>query len=160
MKVRVPISIKESLIRETLGELKRAGQNEGREAIILWFGKRTTQGLEITEVFNPIQEAGEDFFRIPEEGMKAIMTRIRETRGMIVAQVHSHPAEAFHSVADDEWAIIRHEGALSLVVPFFGSRTQIGDFWSHVKTYEFSRRATWDEVNDNTMKTLFEVVHE
>jgi len=36
---------------------------------------------------------------------------------MVAAQVHSHPDEAFHSKGDDEWAIVRHEGALSIVVP-------------------------------------------
>lgn len=39
---------------------------------------------------------------------------------LFVARIHSHPAEAFHSAADDANPVLTHEGALSIVVPFFG----------------------------------------
>jgi len=39
---------------------------------------------------------------------------------LFVARIHSHPAEAFHSPADDANPVLTHEGALSIVVPFFG----------------------------------------
>ncbi len=37
-----------------------------------------------------------------------------------VARIHSHPALAFHSPADDANPAITYPGALSIVVPFFG----------------------------------------
>jgi hypothetical protein len=37
-----------------------------------------------------------------------------------VARIHSHPAEAFHSPTDDANPALTFEGALSIVVPFFG----------------------------------------
>lgn len=37
-----------------------------------------------------------------------------------VARIHSHPAEAFHSRTDDRNPILTHDGALSIVVPYFG----------------------------------------
>ena len=37
-----------------------------------------------------------------------------------VARIHSHPGLAFHSPTDDANPAITHEGALSIVVPFFG----------------------------------------
>ncbi|MFE2755359.1 hypothetical protein ACFXGA_25480 [Actinosynnema sp. NPDC059335] len=39
---------------------------------------------------------------------------------LYVARIHSHPYEAFHSRADDANPALTHEGALSVVVPFFG----------------------------------------
>jgi len=36
------------------------------------------------------------------------------------ARIHSHPGDAFHSAADDANPVITFEGALSIVVPFFG----------------------------------------
>lgn len=39
---------------------------------------------------------------------------------LYVARIHSHPAEAFHSRADDANPVLTHDGALSIVVPFFG----------------------------------------
>lgn len=37
-----------------------------------------------------------------------------------VSRIHSHPGLAFHSPADDANPAITHEGALSVVTPFFG----------------------------------------
>lgn len=37
-----------------------------------------------------------------------------------VARIHSHPAEAFHSPTDDRNPILTQQGALSIVVPYFG----------------------------------------
>lgn len=37
-----------------------------------------------------------------------------------VARIHSHPGLAFHSPTDDANPALTHEGALSIVVPFFG----------------------------------------
>jgi hypothetical protein len=39
---------------------------------------------------------------------------------LYVARIHSHPGDAFHSAADDANPVISFEGALSIVVPFFG----------------------------------------
>jgi hypothetical protein len=45
---------------------------------------------------------------------------------LYVARIHSHPAEAFHSPADDANPVLSHEGALSIVVPFFGLGLRLG----------------------------------
>ena len=37
-----------------------------------------------------------------------------------VARIHSHPAGAFHSPTDDANPVLTFEGALSIVVPYFG----------------------------------------
>lgn len=36
------------------------------------------------------------------------------------ARVHSHPFEAFHSPTDDANPVLTYQGALSIVVPYFG----------------------------------------
>jgi hypothetical protein len=36
------------------------------------------------------------------------------------ARIHSHPFEAFHSPTDDANPVLTYQGALSVVVPFFG----------------------------------------
>jgi hypothetical protein len=46
---------------------------------------------------------------------------------MVVAQVHSHPMDAFHSCIDDAEAIPRRAGAYSLVLPNFGTRQGLLD---------------------------------
>jgi len=37
-----------------------------------------------------------------------------------IARIHSHPGPAFHSETDDENPVLTHEGALSIVAPWFG----------------------------------------
>lgn len=39
---------------------------------------------------------------------------------LYLVRVHSHPGDAFHSPTDDRNPALTHEGALSVVVPYFG----------------------------------------
>lgn len=43
-----------------------------------------------------------------------------------VARIHSHPCLAFHSPTDDANPAITHEGAISIVAPFFGLGLRLG----------------------------------
>ena len=78
--------------------------------------------------------------------MAALHGDLRSRRVMVAAQVHSHPRDAFHSKADDRWAIVRHEGALSLVVPNFALGTTVATFLDDTKVYRLSMSDQWVEV--------------
>ena len=132
-------------IDQTLIHLRQAGQRN-QECVVLWLGKRQASHIDLLYCYKPPQRAEADQFYIPPEGMTELQSKLRAERLMVAAQVHSHPEDAFHSKADDRWAIIRHEGALSLVVPRFASDTFINNFLDQTKVYRFSNRATWDEV--------------
>lgn len=132
-------------VESTLGFLTAAGQRH-IECIVLWLGKRNGDQVRVEEAYLPDQVAEEDMFHIPQPSMTKLYAHLRAKRLMVAAQVHSHPHEAFHSLADDRWAIIRHEGALSLVVPYFASRTTVANFLDQTKVFEFSSSLTWDEV--------------
>ncbi len=43
-----------------------------------------------------------------------------------VARIHSHPGLAFHSPTDDTNPVLTQEGAVSIVVPFFGLGLRAG----------------------------------
>lgn len=159
MKERSRVTVSQAHIETSIRAFRKAGEDDA-ECVVLWLGKRTATGLIVMEVYRPLQQAGADFFHIPDEGMTALMARLRELRGMVVAQVHSHPHAAFHSKADDEWAIVRHEGALSLVVPDFGIRTKTTNFWEKTKVFELSHGSEWTEIPFSEVKMLFEVAHE
>lgn len=45
---------------------------------------------------------------------------------LYVARIHSHPALAFHSPTDDANPALTHEGAYSIVVPYFGLGLRAG----------------------------------
>lgn len=45
---------------------------------------------------------------------------------MYLIRAHSHPGRAFHSPVDDRNPALTHEGALSVVVPYFGLGLRCG----------------------------------
>jgi proteasome lid subunit RPN8/RPN11 len=134
-----------SIVDTTLGYLRDAGNTE-RECVVLWLGRRESSEIHVTRAYRPLQTARADMFVIPREGIAAMHSELRRERLMVAAQVHSHPLQAFHSKADDRWAIVRHEGALSLVVPYFASGTSLRNFLDETKVFRFSPNAQWIEV--------------
>lgn len=133
------------LVETTLSRLREAGQARC-ECVMLWLGRRTGDYIEVVDAYRPEQISREDMFKIPRASMNLLYGELRRHRLMVAAQVHSHPKEAFHSRADDHWAIVRHEGALSLVVPYFASNTTTANFLDQAKIFQFSNDARWTEV--------------
>ena len=133
------------LVDLTLDRLRKAGQRR-RECIVLWLGRRDGELIWVEDAYLPPQAAKADMFHISPMGMTALHAELRRHRLMVAAQVHSHPREAFHSKADDRWAIVRHEGALSLVVPNFAIGTTASTFLDETRVYQFSALAQWIEV--------------
>jgi proteasome lid subunit RPN8/RPN11 len=141
----MPVICTVDQIRQTLEHLRHAGRRSV-ECVVLWLGRRSGANIQVVDVYRPVQTADEDMFHIPPEGMQALHKELRARRLMVAAQIHSHPERAFHSQADDRWAIIRHEGALSLVVPDFAAHTTGDTFRVDTKVFQFSGSARWVEV--------------
>ncbi len=135
--------ISKTLISETVDHL-RASQL--RERVVLWLGRRTGDDVRIHEVFLPVQVTDADYFRIPPAGMDALFGHIRAAGLFVAGQVHTHPHDAFHSPADDRWAIVRYEGALSLVVPEFCQRTTSITFVGDAKVFRLDAEDRFVEV--------------
>jgi len=134
------------LIDETLGHL-RAGGSANCETVVLWLGIVRDGSAEVREVHRPEQRVDTDFFLIPQEGVRAMMRRLTETRFQILAQVHSHPEAAFHSSTDDACAIIRHVGAVSIVIPYFAVGTDSTTFANRAATYQLDAFDHWIAVD-------------
>lgn len=138
-KLRCPAAA----VEETLRLLVEGGARKS-ETLVLWLGRQPHDDLsEVIEVYRPEQEAAFDFFRVPPLSMRKLMRHLSERRLRILAQVHTHPYEAFHSEADDRWALIRHEGALSLVIPYFAASTNLLNFLAQTKIYRLSDKDEW-----------------
>lgn len=136
------------VIHATLELLRRAGLG-GREGIVLWLGQRADEHIQVTDVYQPLHTSKSDMFHITPAGMNALHKELRNRRRMVAAQVHTHPGRAYHSKADDRWAIIRHVGALSLVLPHFAFDTTVETFLEAAKVYRFSENSSWLLVPQN-----------
>jgi hypothetical protein len=131
------------VLGETIALLRRGGER-GEERVVLWLARSTARDqAPIAEVYEPEQIADVDYFKLPPESIRRLMVHLRTTRRKVVAQIHTHPGQAFHSEADAEWAIIRHVGALSLVLPRFAESTTLSSFLREVMTYEYSAEGEW-----------------
>jgi hypothetical protein len=132
-----------TLLRQTIDILRRGGQRQ-EERIALWLSTAAQRSpAPIVDVYEPAQIASIDYFRLPPESMRALMDHLRSTRRRIVAQIHTHPGRAFHSDVDAEWAIVRHVGALSLVLPRFAATTTPETFLDDVMTYAYTAEGEW-----------------
>lgn len=150
------LEIKTSLVENTIFELQRGGR-DNCERVLLWLGSQAVDEKIVEEIYVPEQYAEADFFRIPRPSMAKLMRYLRKTNQRILAQVHSHPEEAFHSLADDRWAIIRHKGALSLVLPRFALETGTMSFISDIAVFELSPLNEWIKVPKDAIKNYLSV---
>ena len=140
-RLQIPFSLLEDSIRSFKA-------SPYKEKVVLWLGNKNNGLYVVQEVFTPIQITEADYFHIPKEGMSQLMEKLKSSRKMLVAQVHTHPSEAFHSLADDEWAIVRHLGSYSLVIPSFCSLTSAHNFKQHVASFVLSNTNMWEQVDN------------
>jgi hypothetical protein len=139
------VRVGEAALRATIDALRSAGARQ-LEGIVLWLGRRSAGEIEVQEAYVPEHAAGPRHFHIPPLGMVALLERLAETGTLVAAQVHSHPFEAFHSDADDDHAVVRHVGALSIVLPDFAQRTSPASFLADAAVFMLDRRNVWSEV--------------
>lgn len=147
-KPQMALNIPSAFIEQSITDLKASTK---KEKVLLWLGKRTPNGFRVEEVFTPIQVTDRDYFIIPKEGMQQLMNKLRVSRRMIVAQIHTHPGSAYHSTADDTWAVVRHHGAYSLVLPTFASNTTFETFFTDVATFVLNEENNWIEVSNENI---------
>lgn len=149
------IQIPRSVIIATLASLHDGGRR-GCESVALWLGKREKMRISISEAYVPEHHASEDYFEMPRTSIAALFDRLRATQTFVAAQVHTHPRDAFHSSADDRWAIVRHVGAVSVVLPDFGLRTTVESFVFDSKVFVLSHENAWEQEEDSA--SLIEVL--
>lgn len=150
------LQIDEHVMAASLAKLHASGRKR-HEGIVLWLGKRERPTARITHVFEPLHRASIDFFHIPPQGMQQLMAYLEQHDVALLAQVHTHPAEAFHSQADDKWAMVRHLNALSLVLPYFAEGVTPRNFLSMAATFRLDELNRWVPVRAAELPDYLEV---
>jgi hypothetical protein len=94
------------------------------EAVVFWFATIDDVGdAQVQSAYVPDQTplSTDDGIGVYIDGdaiTRAILALANDE--IIAARVHSHPNLAYHSVTDDLNRLISHDGAISIVVPYFG----------------------------------------
>src|SRR5689334_10582778 len=90
------------LLRQTAQMLRGTGRGV-REAVALWQGRIVDDATAaFTKLVIPKQLAGELHFNVPLQDRLRLIQEVSAQGEFILAQIHTHPREAFHSKADDQ----------------------------------------------------------
>ena len=141
---------------ETQRFLRTVGR-QGKEGLALWCGKTADDAFEVTHLLIPrqrgVRRADGVCAIVDSDEMHRINVELYNSGLRIIAQVHSHPTEAYHSAMDDEYAIANTVGALSLVVPDFAMR----DFALNDCAIYRLQPSGWHEVSAGELRDLIEI---
>jgi hypothetical protein len=117
--------VPQNVIQEGQRFLRNTGAT-GREGIVLWVGRKEGTIFVVSELIVPeqrgIRTMGGVCVIIEGTVLARLNADLYKKQLQLIAQVHSHPGEAYHSAMDDEYAIATKIGSLSLVVPDFATR--------------------------------------
>lgn len=98
---------------------------KGVEGAVLWLGRVLTDtDAQIEQTYIPAQRAYRSEYGLAVAVDRADLSRlIRELPNglFVLARVHSHAEDAYHSSTDDHNMLIAHNGAISIVVPRFAA---------------------------------------
>ena len=118
------IFIPQEFINSIYEEFKAMGK-KGFERLALFAGEKKGEQLYVTHLLFPkqqlIKSAHGVSFHVEAEELERIGEWLFENKRSLIAQIHSHPQEAYHSEADDALAIITTFGGVSIVIPDFGN---------------------------------------
>ena len=106
--------------RLTLVEVARYRADES-EALVLWGGVVLDRTSIVTGLYLPTHDPQGACVALTTEEARWVVRRLRARDEKLLAQVHSHPSEAFHSPGDDRRAASYHPGYYSVVVPGYGT---------------------------------------
>jgi proteasome lid subunit RPN8/RPN11 len=150
------INIDPAVIAITLRVLQEFGVAEC-EGLVLWIGEVTSGRARITQAVVPDQKPikGEDGvgYFVDGAALFELNRKLADSGLRLIAQVHSHPGEAYHSDTDDRYAIVTADGGLSLVVPDFGRAPADPRLWA---VYRLSK-GCWRELDSFQARSLLNV---
>jgi hypothetical protein len=148
------ITIDRSVVDNTLRTLQTFGAHR-LEGLVLWLGAIEPGRAHVLEMLTPEQhpvsdEEGVGYF-VSGETLFQLNKALAKTGLRLIAQVHSHPKEAYHSETDDRYGIVTADGGLSLVVPNFGRAPADLSSWA---VYRLDH-GTWQELSAEEVRALF-----
>lgn len=149
-KVILPTDI----LDKTFSFLQKYG-HQRLESHALWVGKEEKDTFQITDVWYPDQESTSINYEVSEDEEFKINVRLYNENMTIIAQIHTHPGDAFHSSLDDEGSALSLPGSLSVVIPDFGfiESTNI-DYW---EVFQYINEK-WKHISKKEVKKTFKII--
>jgi hypothetical protein len=155
------LRVARSVVDDTMRMLRESGR-EGMEAIVLWAGTfSSTTSFDVGLVIRPRQTAYRSsdglLAAVDDDEIFRVNRAVSEHGMRLVAQLHTHPGDAYHSDTDDHHALVTARGGFSLVVPFFAS----GGFdLDVVAVYRLEVGNTWQPLPSRHAEEILQIVED
>ena len=137
-------------------EFLQARGAEGLEAVVLWLGPALDdETAHVVDGYVPQQVAHRSLLGVSVEITREGLSRLIEDLPpgiFVLARVHSHPTDAYHSEVDDENLVISHPRAISIVVPFFAEN---GIHLTECSINELEHGKGWRELSSEEVAQRF-----
>jgi len=131
-------------------EFMRSAGRMRLEGMALWAGKQQDNIFTVTELIIPKQKGlstPDGICAIVEEDeLRRLNIFLYHNSLELVAQVHTHPTEAYHSSTDDQYAIATTIGSFSLVVPNFAV---VNYALAECAVYRLDAQGNWIDVDES-----------
>lgn len=115
------IFITDTLAQQTAALLDSFAERAPAEGVVYWFGLELGKRAVVTTLIVPDAETGKGGVYTTVEANAQALSAIVGTPLALLGQAHSHPTSSIqHSLCDDRCTYGRFDGALSVVVPYFG----------------------------------------
>ena len=115
--------ITRTLLDRTAALLASFAERRSAEGVVYWFGFEFGTSAVVTTLVVPNADTRWGCVRTSPKANAEALSIIVGTPLVLLGQAHSHPAHRIrHSSIDDSETFARFEGAVSVVVPFFGRR--------------------------------------
>lgn len=145
-------------LNEAYSFLRKAG-DKFYEAVALFAGKIEDDKAIISEVICPLQESSRSqyglMYTVDGKELHRINMWLYEHKLKLIAQIHSHPSEAFHSETDNEFPIITTVGGLSIVVPYFAQDPLNYHDWAY---FRLTSEICWEELSQTEIENLIKII--
>ncbi len=116
------VSVPRSLAIRAHAHLRDAGQH-GSEGFALWAGTPNGNTFRVLETIIPAQSGLRMAYgvcvTVAGDELHRINLWLYQHKMTLIAQLHSHPDEAYHSETDDTFPIATTVGSFSIVIPNF-----------------------------------------
>ena len=145
-------------------ELLRESGDKDFEALVLWAGRMRKDEREVFDVemvVMPRQYAVRSdhgvAVMVDGDALFEMNVALNERGLRLVAQLHSHPNEAYHSETDDRYSVVTGRGGLSIVIPNFAC----GAFsLADCAVYRLEAGGEWVEVQPRDATSLIHIAAE
>jgi hypothetical protein len=115
------VYLSNELAQRTAELLDSFARHRPSEGVVYWFGIEDTKTAVVTTLLVPNADTTSGSVRTSAEVNAEVLRVIIDTPLVYLGQAHSHPGPYVkHSCFDDEQTFAQFDGAISVVVPWFG----------------------------------------